>query len=181
MERHATKILLCVTFALVAWGANGQAKWMPEFQLPLAGETAASSKDLTISEYLAKGVPFSAKESECTVELSIFSFRVNSGGIVDSIYVEGNLDRDAVDVIKKNIRSTSNKWKIPKTTSPRSECWFVYPYFDAGKSSGCSKTALTYRNQLIQLVRMYSESKPTADRFGRVILPPNEVMLLSNK
>lgn len=165
---------------LIGRSANSQSKWIPELQLPLKGETAAYGKDLTISQYLAKEVPFKTKEDGCRAELSIFYFRVNSKGMVDSIYVEGNLDKVAVDVIKKNIRSTDNKWKVPRTTSRQSECWFVFPFFDAGRSKLCSEDLLRYRNQLIQVLEMYSGSRQTTDRMGRVLLPPNDIVLLSH-
>lgn len=176
MEQRVFKVVQYFILCLLPWTAQAQHVWQPTFQLPLEGATASIRHDITLSEYLSRNVSIGNFTSPCESQFSVFHFLVNAKGSIDSIYVEGDLNAERVDIIKQNIYATSNKWNMPQGTTSLNNCWFSFPYFFA-KGNPCSENERRYRMQLRNAFELYNGSKSTIDNPGRVILPSysNEV------
>jgi len=154
--------------------------WRPIFDLGLTAETVLYNKPLTLSEYLSKSAALDPGD-ECLIKMSTFYFRVNGQGIVDSIEVKGNLDNQSVKTIKSNIYATKGKWKLPPNSKPSDSCWFVFPFIDFGRSRLCNTQQNISRTQLFELVSLYSERELIFDKHNRLVIPPNQPFMISEK
>ncbi|MBE9462642.1 hypothetical protein ACFP1I_09610 [Dyadobacter subterraneus] len=154
--------------------------WHPEFSLPLGSELLSNINIQNLSSYLERNLPWH-RPGSCEVEFSVFHFRVNSEGKIDSIRTEGNLSKEVSAQIIKNIYKTEGKWKIPDHSKPGDKCWFVYPYFLFGNYRPCQNTNKTSYQQMYILYHIYSETADTRDSMGRVILSPNRFAKLDEK
>ncbi|MEO6685432.1 MAG: hypothetical protein ABIN24_05680 [Dyadobacter sp.] len=172
-------LFLLIFFILISFEIHAQ-NWRPNFAIPLGSESMATSNNQKLNEYLEQHVPWH-RPGNCESELSVFTFRVNSRGGIDSMDVDGNLNKDVAAQIVKNIYKTEGKWKIPDNTKAGDKCWFVYPFFLFGNISPCTDEKRAAFYQLLSLYHIYSGSFDIADNRGRVILAPNSFAKLSEK
>lgn len=146
-------------------------KWRPDFALPLGGEILMNMQKQKLGDYL-NYIP-DHKPGSCEAELSVFYFRVNSRGKIDSLRVDGNLSSLVSAQIIKNIYKTEGKWRIPNDTKDGDTCWFVYPFFLFGSYGPCSGSKEISFRQTYSLYEIYSNLTDTQDQMGRVIISPN--------
>jgi len=173
------KILVTIILGFGACVSSYAQKWKPDFLLPLSPESARLN-NVDLASYLQSDFDAHRYEQNCVAELSLFYFRVNYEGKIDSVYSNGTLNKEAVTAVYKNIYKTQGKWKIPTGTSPIDNCWFVYPYFLFGNMSDCKENQeILY--SMHSLYQFLSASKTHEDWKGRVVLPPNPHANLSYK
>lgn len=165
---------------LVSFSVKAQV-WQPTFQIGLAPESAALSRYVTLSRYLSRNLDYGAGDHGCYLKMSIFYFRVNARGEVDSLYSKGGLNEKTTAQITSNIMATKGKWNVPQNSQPSEKCWFIYPVVDPGRSRSCSEQQRISRNALIELLMTYAGAEPTSDKHGRVILPPNDFPQFTEK
>lgn len=176
----ATNVRLLLFLVLVTSPGIAQT-WQPSFQMGLNAEAAAWGKNVSLSRYLSRNAAYNYGDHGCYLKLSLFYFRVNGLGAVDSIYAKGSLNEDLVATIKTNILATEGKWKLPEKSQASDKCWFIFPFTDPGSPESCIGQQQLSRNALAELLLLYSMSEPTKDSHGRVMLPPNEFFQLSKK
>lgn len=169
---HATKSCPLLFLVLITSPGNAQV-WEPSFQIGLNAEAAAKGKDVSLSTYLSHNTVYNAGDHGCFLKISLFYFRVNGLGAIDSVYSRGSLNETLVATIKTNILATEGKWKLPEKSRASDKCWFIFPFIDPGRSKSCLGQQRLSRNALEELLLLYSDAKPTKDRQGRVMLPPN--------
>jgi hypothetical protein len=148
--------------------------WRPFFQMGLEGEASVLGENVTLSQFLSRGADYSAGDHGCFLKISLFYFRVNGLGSVDSVYSRGSLNDKLGATITANILATKGKWQTPKNTQPSDKCWFIYPAIDPGRSISCIEQQRISRNSLVELLDLYTRAESTTDSHGRIILPPNE-------
>jgi hypothetical protein len=178
------EVLLFLLYGLLAQDSHAQRRvthlseieqpWQPSFQMGLNTEAAAWGENVIISRFLSRNANYNSGDHGCFLKISLFYFRVNSLGAVDSVYSNGSLNNNLVATIKANILATEGKWKIPKNTQPTDKCWFIYPVIDPGRSKSCPDQQMISRNALVELLALYSRAESTIDNHGRIMLPPNE-------
>lgn len=176
----ATKVRLLLFLVLVKSPGIAQT-WQPSFQMGLNAEAAAWGGNVSLSRYLSRNAAYDYGDHGCYLKLSLFYFRVNGLGTVDSIYAKGSLNEELVAAIKTNIRATEGKWRLPEKSRASDKCWFIFPFIDPGSSESCVGQQKLSRNALAELLLLYSISEPTKDSHGRVMLPPNEFHQMSKK
>ena len=179
MIRSMKKLLVLILIFSINTETNAQ-KWQPDFLLPLGPEILLNINNQKLSGFLNMNIPWH-RPVNCAAELSVFYFRVNSIGKVDSIHVEGNLNKVVSAQIIKNIYKTEGKWRIPNNSKASDNCWFVYPYFLFGNSRPCSESGEVAYRHVYNLYISYDNLADTQDQVGRVIISPNENAKLSEK
>jgi hypothetical protein len=173
MERIVTGIMISLCFVIRCTDISAQHLWQPAFKQPL-GSMAAAGKMLSLSEFLTRDVGFDSGNNSCEPQFAIFYFRVNYQGEIDSLYVEGDITAQGKDQIFSNLRSTQKQWSIPKITTSKDKCWFLFPFYNGGNGKRCSEQQDKHRKQMLRVNQLYSFSESTMDRWGRVILPANQ-------
>ncbi len=168
----ATRGWLLLFLVLVTAPGNAQV-WQPTFQIGLNAEAAAWGEDISLSTYLSRNAAYNAGDHGCYLKISLFYFRVNGLGAIDSVYTSGNLNENLVATVTTNILATEGKWKLPEKSQVSDKCWFIFPFIDPGKSKSCLAQQQLSRNALEELLLLYSAAGPMKDRQGRVMLPPN--------
>lgn len=172
------KLITFIVLLAISIPAKSQ-RWRPEFQVPMDARTINTEMS-TLNDFLDYGTPLTG--SDCQIRVSMFSFRVNYLGVVDSVYSEGTFFPEAIDAITRNIRSTSGHWVVPKGTKKGDSCWFLYPCFMIGAvRESCrdrldipQKSALLLHETLSRLAFQF-------DSGGRCILPANKLLFNSVK
>lgn len=163
---------LLVFLAMITGSVSAQT-WQPSFQIGLNADAAAWGEDISLSTYLSRNVAYSTGDQGCNLKISLFYFRVNGLGAVDSVYAHGGLTEELVNIIKTNILATEGKWKLPKNSRASDKCWFIFPFIDPGRSKSCLGQQQLSHNALKELLILYSGAETAKDRQGRVMLPPN--------
>lgn len=191
MKRFCRTILLILLYGLFMQESHAQRRitnftgieqtWQPSFQMGLNAEAVAWGEDVILSRFLSRNANYNSGDHGCFLKISLFYFRVNGLGAVDSVYSNGSLNNSLVTTIKANILATEGKWKMPKNTQPTDKCWFIYPVIDPGRSKSCPDQQIISRNALVELLALYSRAETTTDNRGRIILPPNEFPQYSEK
>ena len=166
-------------FLLSFIGNVGYAQtWLPEFRIRI-GYNSILPKTTTLNEFLTYDHPIVAEN--CQARMSVFYFKVNSKGMVDSLYSEGNFKEKEKDIILKNIKGTSGNWILPKTTRTEDYCWFVFPCFILGAlDKYCPDDQQNFR-QLVLLRGLLQNYSFSRDKHGRYLLPPNEYGFYSRR
>ena len=109
---------------------------------------------------------------DCISTCSVFYFRVNNKGIVDSIRFEGNLRKEVQQQIVKNIYATKGHWLISPSTRKNQKCWFMYPFFDLsdGPDDKCSESDKTTRKNLTAMIHELQQIKVFLDGQTQVVM-----------
>ncbi|GAB3168560.1 hypothetical protein GCM10027291_17410 [Telluribacter humicola] len=168
--------LLLLSLSIPSYAQN----WRPDFRIPLGPEAIWLQYYNELSHFWAKGTDVGTVD-RCKIQVSMFYFRVNSQGEIDSIYTQGNLNRSATEAVYKNIYETEGKWVLPKDTKSTDSCWFIYPFFAFGSSRSCSDELLADRYPLSLLYQQLSVLKSTEDQRGRVLLHPSPYSMFAEK
>lgn len=168
----AAKGSLLLFLAMITGSVNAQT-WQPSFQIGLNAEAAAWGEDVSLSTYLSRNAAYNTGDQGCHLKISLFYFRVNGLGAIDSVYARGGLNEELVSIIKTNILATEGKWKMPENSRASDKCWFIFPFIDPGRSRSCMGQQQLSHNALKDLLVLYSKAETTKDRQGRVMLPPN--------
>jgi len=171
------KAFLVILFIPLSSEAQG---WKPQFEIGLNTYYSIRIKDPDLDKFLSFNHP-SPLVRDCETQLSIFYFRVNSKGKVDSIYVKGTSHPDIVNPITRAIYETDNYWQVPPHTKPEDYCWFVYPYFYFGRQTSCSEEQAKSFRQTDLLFQLLRSQKTNTDLQGRYVLPPNNFIHTSMK
>jgi len=118
---------------------------------------------------------FNAKlyPDSCNPRMSMFYFRINHLGLVDSLYSEGNFDTKEKEAINQNILKTNRNWILPNNTKDKDKCWFIYPCFIIGGLDNCDIRAQKKREELLVLRSLLFKKAAREDSLGRYLLPPN--------
>lgn len=170
MAINMSKGFFSLILVLLTCHSHAQS-WLPEFRLNFNYRRSAIFKGATLNEFLEYDVDTDI--SPCQTRASIFHFRVNAKGVVDSIYHEGNLDTGVVNVIQENIQSTNGSWILPAKTKETDHCWFIFPFFVIGRPENCTKEQREQRQQIKILHKLLSGLKFRSDEQGRYLLAPN--------
>ena len=86
------------------------------------------------------------KLETCQAGMGIFSFYVTKKGVVDIVNFEGNLPKEIISMIKKNILNTNGRWSPElREGKPVESKPFILIYYATVKD--CSTIATTQRNQ----------------------------------
>ncbi len=150
--------------------------WLPEFRANLGYERIVSRAEL--HEYLAFLHP---SANSCEARMSVFYFRVNYKGMVDSLYSEGNFGPAEKEVISQNILKTNGNWVLPAATQKTDKCWFIFPCFTlGGLDQHCADDPKNYK-QLVILRNNLSQFAFQRDAKGRYLLPPNQYGFYSRR
>lgn len=168
----ATRVRLLLFLVLVTTPGSAQV-WQPSFQIGLNTEAASWGKDVSLSTYLSRNAAYNAGDHGCYLKISLFYFRVNGLGAIDSLYSKGSLNENLVSTIKANILATKGKWRLPEKSRASDQCWFIFPFIDPGRSNSCLGQQQISLTALKELLWLYSYAEPTKDQRGRVMLPPN--------
>ncbi len=169
--RFVHKIIILITFIITtSTGSKGQ-HWKPEFKIPLDSKSIHTQIS-DLNDYLQFGFPLVA--NNCASRLSLFNFRVNSLGQVDSVYSEGNFRTDENALIIKNIKTTSGNWILPKNTKISDNCWFVYPCYIVGEITQHCRDVESHVQSILMLRATLAKVSFQFDNLGRYILPPNK-------
>lgn len=177
---NATVRWLSLVLVMITCAANAQA-WQPSFQVGLRAEAAAWGEDISLSKYLSRNADYNVGDHGCYFKISLFFFRVNGLGAIDSVYARGSLNEDLVASVTANILATQGKWKLPEKSQTSDKCWFIFPFIDLGRARSCQGMQRLSRNALTELLLIYADAEPTKDRRGRVMLPPNDFPQLSER
>lgn len=180
MLQYTFRITVALFIYLTSVHVKAQV-WQPTFQVGLTSETAAMQSNMTLSKYLSRNLDYGAGDHGCYLKISIFYFRVNAQGEVDSLYSTGGLTEKSTALITSNIIATKGKWNIPPNSRPSEKCWFIYPVVDPGRARSCSEQQQISRNALVKLLLTYAGAGPTRDKHGRIVLPPNDFPQFSEK
>jgi hypothetical protein len=143
--------------------------WLPEFRANLGIDRIVSRSEL--HEFLTFLHP--SFSDECSARMSVFYFRVNYQGQVDSLYSEGNLKPAEKEGINQNILKTNGNWVIPPNTKKTDQCWFVFPCFIVGGLDKHCPDDQKNSRQLLILRNTLVEFAFQRDAKGRYLLPPN--------
>lgn len=145
-------------------------RWLPEFRIRI-GHRPVTEMNMDLIEFLDQSHSFNKKG--CNTRMSVFYFRVNSKGQVDSLYSQGNFLEEETSLISKNILNTSGNWVLPANTSREDACWFIYPCFVFGELTGACSGDTANQNQLAILHKLLFSQAYEFDKLGRYRLPPN--------
>ena len=172
----ALRFVWLVLFVLVSFQSLSQ-RWLPEFKIRI-GHRPITDMNMVLIEFLDQNHYF--LKQGCNTRMSVFYFRVNSTGKVDTLYSQGNFSDEEKSLINKNILNTSENWVLPANTSREDACWFVYPCFVFGQlKEACSQDPANQR-QLEILHKLLFSQAHQFDELGRYRLPPNNFKV-SNK
>lgn len=94
----ATRVRLLLFLVLVTTPGSAQV-WQPSFQIGLNAEAASWGKDVSLSTYLSRNAAYNAGDHGCYLKISLFYFRVNGLGAIDSLYSKGSLNENLVSTI----------------------------------------------------------------------------------
>lgn len=163
------KILTLVVVGFLFSHQAMSQKWLPEFRVRIDYIPRTLINE-PLGSFLAYGHTFTW---ECTPRISIFHFRVNYQGRVDSVYSIGNFSEDEKKLITQNILNTSGNWILPLGTKPSDFCWFLYPCFIFPyRPRGCQDNqGHLYQARLLH--ELLSERGNKFDRYGRYSLHPS--------
>lgn len=178
MSELVVRKTLAVVFLFICTPKQVQ-PWLPEFRIRL-GYSTVMDRNSTLNEFLQFEHPLVA--GDCDARMSVFYFRVNSKGIVDSLYSEVNFALREREVINKNILNTSRNWILPKSTTSGDKCWFVFPCFILGRNSKYCSTDHEYTAQLEEVrKKLLTNGSQGWDAQGRYVLRPNIIGSMSRK
>lgn len=167
---RARKVLLMFTLLISAHHAASQT-WLPKFRVSVNYRPVIMA-NASLQEFLQYGHPWAAKG--CHTRMSVFYFRVNHLGKVDSLFSEGNFTKEEKEVISRNILATSDNWILPANTTSENFCWFLYPCFILGRLVGPCADDPQNQEQIKILRRLLSDHSEEFDKQGRYLLPPND-------
>lgn len=170
-------ILILFVWLLVTHQAISQT-WRPEFRVRV-DYRPITMINAGLHEFLQFG--HKQKVKGCNTRVSVFYFRINSQGMVDSLYCEGNFTDEEKDTINRNILNTSGNWFLPPNTTSSDHCWFVYPCFVLGQLTGACSEDPGNQRQIEVLRKLYFDQIHQFDSRGRYRLPPNVDMSLSQR
>jgi hypothetical protein len=91
----ATNARLLLFLVLVTGPGSAQV-WQPSFQMGLNAKAASWGKDVSLSTYLSRNAAYNAGDNGCYLKISLFYFRVNGSGTIDSVYAMGSLNENLV-------------------------------------------------------------------------------------
>jgi hypothetical protein len=83
-------------FLVLATGSGNAQVWQPSFQMGLNAEATSWGKDVSLSTYLSRNAAYNAGDNGCYLKISLFYFRVNGSGTIDSVYAMGSLNENLV-------------------------------------------------------------------------------------
>lgn len=164
------KVLLMFMLLILTHYARSQT-WLPKFKVSVHYRPI-SMANATLKEFLQYGHPYVAKG--CQTKMSVFYFRVNYVGKVDSLFSEGNFTKEEKELISRNILATSDNWLLPTNTKRENYCWFVYPCFILGRLVDPCADDPENQEQIKILRRLLSTHSNQFDSQGRYLLPPND-------
>lgn len=128
---------------------------------------------LSLEDFLSSKVPY-AESGDCSSTYGFFYFRVNYQGDVDSLYFDGNLRQEVIDMVIHNIHATKKSWEISSSFSKIHKEWFIFPFFDFGgtyyETSNCSELEKQTQKDLLRL-------STELGRMHRYIQTKNKILL----
>lgn len=110
------KLILLILIYFICINIHAQS-WRPVFSLPMDAELLQNINNQNLNEYLDRNISW-RHPGNCEAKTAVFYFRVTSQGKIDSIRIEGNLNKDVSSQVVKNIYKTEGKWKMPKDSRP---------------------------------------------------------------
>ncbi len=171
------KIMMSLVWILISSQVMSQG-WLPEFRIRI-DHKPITMIETSLNTFLQQNHSLYIKG--CNARMSVFYFRVNHKGVVDSLYSEGNFLKEEQNLIQKNILNTSGNWSLPANTSRGNSCWFVYPCFVMGQSDGACPDDPANQRQFEILRDLLSSQAWAFDQQGRYRLPPNSFSGMSMK
>lgn len=173
----AHKIIASIVWILISNQVMSQG-WLPEFRIRIDYKPV-TMLNTSLSDFLQQNHSLYVKD--CATRMTVFYFRINYKGMVDSVHYEGNFSEGERNLIIKNIRNTSGNWSLPTNTSRGNSCWFVYPCFILGQLNGSCADDPANQRQFQILRSLLSSQAWTFDKKGLYHLPPNTFSGMSTK
>lgn len=182
MKTHIMSLILKVILSAVLiliCSLNIKAQsWLPIFKVRF-GYSPIDMSGKSLNEFLQNGFPLVAKG--CDTKVCLFYFRVNGNGDVDSLYYEGNFNKEECTIITNNILNTKGNWITPKNTNRTDFCWFVYPCYILGKIVDPCLDDPKNQQQIALLRNLLNNYSNTFDKQGRFLLSPNNYSYYDKK
>lgn len=173
----ARKILSAFIICLFSSQVRSQ-EWLPEFRVKFDYRPSILI-GASLHDFLQFEHPLIARG--CNTRVSIFYFRVNYQGQVDSLYNQGNFTNEEAKLISRNILATSGSWVLPGRTTSQDHCWFIYPCYVLGRLTDPCADDPQNQIQITILRNLLAGHAYQFDRSGRYLLPPNDYTFYSRR